>query len=224
MNDSYAISIYVQQAGSLLIALLGVVYFLKRHLPIKLLSFYGFNSVLFQTASTIIVYNHKARLYLNLNGNIYTLVETLILLLFFFTIYNSRIAKSLILVFASGYLILYFTLMPNHWTELESSIRTTRDLLVIVCSLMYFYFLLRQMPTGEITKYPMFWIVAAMLSFFAGTFALSVSIQYLVKVLHNDLALLWTMRNTFRFVFCLVVCYGLWLDLRQVRTNLTLTK
>ncbi|MBI1769369.1 MAG: hypothetical protein HYR67_13455 [Bacteroidetes bacterium] len=86
---------------------------------------------------------------------------------------------------------------------------------------MYFYFLITQMPTKEITAFPMFWIVAAMLFFFAGTFALSLSLDYLVKVLKNDLAVVWTMRNFFRLLFCLVVSYGLWLDLRQVKAKLT---
>jgi hypothetical protein len=76
------------------------------------------------------------------------------------------------------------------------------------------------MPSSNITKYPLFWILAAFLFFFAGTFALSLSLDYLVKALRDDVALLWIARNYFRFFFCIVVCYGLWLDLKQLKARL----
>lgn len=80
------------------------------------------------------------------------------------------------------------------------------------------------MPANEITSFPMFWIATAMLFFFAGTFILSLSLDYLVEVLKDDLNVLWTMRNFFRLSFCLVVSYGLWLDLKQVKAKIALTK
>jgi hypothetical protein len=109
--------------------------------------------------------------------------------------------------------------MIGNWQRTHGDIRMLRDLLMIGCSLLYFYSLMKNMPTTEITRYPMFWIVAALIFFFAGTFILSLSLEYLVNVLKDDMRFFWPARNYFRFFFCLVVSYGLWLDLRLVKMN-----
>ena len=215
------ISNYSQQFGSLLIVLLGVPLFMKRELPIRILVFYGANSVIFQLVSTIIIFT-KIK-WLNVNGNVYTLTEALILLCFFYTLFKSPSEKKAVKVMAVIYVILYFIFMIGRWNELVSSIRTMRDLVLIICCIMYFFYLMREMPTNDITKFPMLWIVAAMLCFFAGTVTLSLSLNYLVKALHNNLVIIWSIRNFYRLLFCLVVCYGLWLDLKQLKANLSLT-
>lgn len=217
------ISTYSQQFGSLLIVLVGLLAFPKRELPLKIIVFYGANSFFFQLVSTVIIFTKSKGLNVNVNGNLYTLTEALILLGFFYSLFKSSAEKKIVVAMAVAYVILYFIFMIDRWNELVSSIRTMRDLVIIICGIMYFFYLMREMPTSDITKYPMFWIVAAMLSFFAGTFTLSLSLNYLVKVLHNDLALIWAMRNFYRVIFCFVVCYGLWLDRRQLKINLLLT-
>jgi hypothetical protein len=222
MMSLYDISNYSQQFGSLLIALLGIPFFTRRTLPVRIMVFYGANSFVFQLMSWIIVYT-KTRGMVNVNGNLYTLTEALLLLGFFYTVFKSPSEKKVVIAMAAVYPVLYFIFMSGRWNELVSSIRTMRDLVIIICSIMYFFYLMREMPTNEITKYPMLWIVAGMLCFFSGTFTLSLSLNYLVKVLHNDLALIWSMRNFFRFFFCLVVCYGLWLDYKQLKPKLSLT-
>jgi len=184
--------------------------------------FYGVNSFVFQMVSWIIIYT-KTKGVINVNGNLYTLSEALLLLGFFYTVFKSPSEKRAVIVMAVVYTISYFVFMIDRWNELVSSIRTLRDVVIIISCIMYFFYLMREMPTKEITKYPMLWIVAAMLCFFAGTFTLSLSLNYLVKVLHNDLSVIWSMRNFFRFIFCLVVCYGMWLDYKQLKTNLSLT-
>lgn len=221
MMQLHTISNYSQQFGSLLIVLLGAAFFSKRELPIKILVLYGANSFIFQLVSTAVIYT-KAK-WLNVNGNLYTLSEALILLSFFYFLFKSKSEKRMVIVMAVVYVILYFVFMIDRWNELVSSTRTMRDLVMMICSITYFFYLTREMPTNEITKYPMLWIVAAMLCFFAGTFTLSLSLDYLVKVLHNNLAFIWAVRNFYRLFFCLVVCYGVWLDYKQLKANLSLT-
>jgi hypothetical protein len=222
MISLHEISNYSQQFGSLLIVLLGIPFFAKREQPMRMMVYYGANSFLFQLIGWIIIYS-KTKGAINVNGNLYTLTEALLLLGFFYSLFKSSSEKKAVIVMAVVYTILYFVFMIGRWNELVSSIRTMRDLVIIACCIMYFFYLMREMPTKEITKYPMLWIVAAMLCFFAGTFTLSLSLNYLVKVLHNDLSVIWSMRNFFRLIFCLVVCYGLWLDYKQLKANLSLT-
>jgi hypothetical protein len=216
-------SIYAQQAGSLLIALLGIFLYKKRSNAIRILCIYGLNSFCFQLIIQAIIF-FKLKGYNNLVGNIYTITEALILLSLFYNLFTSAKSKKLTLAMGLIYLIVFFFFfLPNPF-EAISSIRSLRDIMMIVCSLFYFYFLITDMPTKEIISFPMFWIAAGMLFFFAGTFVLSLSLDYLVKVLKNDLIILWTTRNFFRLFFCLVVSYGLWLDLKQVKAKHALVK
>jgi hypothetical protein len=204
-------SIYAQQFGSLIIAALGFMSFSKREKPILILGFYGVNSVFFEVVNEITSFRS------NIIGDLYTLAEALILLYFFYTLFNSLWSKKFIISIGILYCVLYFVFMAGDWQVTHSAIRMLRDLVLIVCSVLYFYFLMTSMPTTTITGYPMFWIVAAFIFFFAGTFVLSLSLDYLINVLNDDMFYLWTARNYFRFFFCLVVSYGLWLDLRLVK-------
>ncbi|HPM28812.1 MAG TPA: hypothetical protein PLJ60_00630 [Chryseolinea sp.] len=209
-------SSYLQLFGSFLIAALGLLYFSKRDKTILIIAFYGLNSCVFQIANS---FSPRIGNYIvnNIVANVYTFTEAFILLYFFFTLFPAVWSKKLTIVFGILYTILYFVLIRDHWQEAIGSIRMLRDLLMIVCSLFYFYFLISNLPTTQITRYPMFWIVAAFIFFFSGTFVLSLSTDYLHHVLKNDFSYLWPARNFFRFFFCLVVSYGLLLDLREVK-------
>lgn len=217
--DFYEVSSHAQHFGSFLIAVLGFIYFSKREKTIRILVLYGLNSVVFQLANQILPYYTDEYVVINIVTNIYILTEALILLYFFYSLFEVLWAKKLVVILSIAYTILYFILSHNHWQEFLGSIRMLRDLLMISCSLLYFYFLMSDMPTTEITRYPMFWITSAFIFFFAGTFVLSLSVDYLIDVLKDDLSYLWPARNFFRFFFCLVVSYGLWLDLRLVKMN-----
>lgn len=207
-------SIYAQQFGSLLIAIFGLLHFGKRETGIKLLGLYGLNSFIFQFLQDFLMKIHISN---NTTGDFYVFTESLTLLCFFYWSFKNRIAKKLTLGLAVIYICLFFVFTYQHLGEVIGSIRTMRDLMMLLCALIYFYFLITDMPANQITKFPMFWIMTAFLVFFAGTFVLSLSLDFLVNVLKDDLAFVWTARNFFRFFFCLVVSYGLWMDLRLVK-------
>ena len=217
------IASYAQLSGSLIIALLGLLYFSKRDKPALLLGIYGVNSVVFQIAIYIFIFL-DIKGYNNVSGNLYTLLETIIILFFFNSLFSNKMAKRFTLLLCALYVILFFAFIYRHWFDFISSIRTMRDLMIIICTLLYFYYMITNMPTSQITKYPMFWIMSAFLVYFAGTFVLSLSLDFLVNVLKDDLAWLWTARNFFRFFFCLLVSYGLWMDLRLVKAKTVLNK
>jgi hypothetical protein len=211
VSFNFSGDIYAQQFGSLLIAVLGLLHFSKREKPILILGFYGLNDVLFE------IINLSTNFKDNIVGDVYTLLESLILLYFFSNLYKSPRSKKITIVLSIVYCVFYFFLVTGDWPERFGTIRMLRDLLMISCSLLYFYFLMIDMPAVTITQYPMFWIVAGFIFFFSGTFLLSLSMDYLVDVLKDDLSYVWPARNFFRFLFCLIVSYGLWLDLRLVK-------
>jgi hypothetical protein len=209
---------YAQQFASLLIVLLGVLFFHKRTLPIKILAIYGLNSFMFQTAGNLIVH-YKIKGVININGNIYVLTELLLLLLFFFALFDSNLFKRVIIGFALVGSVLYFIFIQGQWTVFNGAVRTLRDITIIICSLMYFYFLLSNIPSVSLSKYPMFWINTGLLLLFAGTFTLSLTTDFWATVLETTDSF-WIARNFYRFFCCLMICYGLLLDAKQTKVEL----
>jgi hypothetical protein len=206
------LAVYSQQLGSLIIAVCGLWLFRKRNVTIKVLGFYGLTSCILQLLQDLSI---EFKLHIgNIIGNISTFIETLFILGFFALIFSNPTTKKIIGVFAIAYTILFLIIIPNHYNDLISSTRTIRDVLLILCSLLYFYSLLQEMPTNDITRFPPFWMVSSILFYFSCTFILSLILDYLIKVMNDDLIGYWTYRNFMRFGFCIGISYGLWLDLK----------
>jgi uncharacterized membrane protein YesL len=99
--------------------------------------------------------------------------------------------------------------------------RLGRDIVMILCALVYFYYLIRKLPEENLLRFPMFWITASVIFFFCGTLFFSVTADYIVSVLNNDRAGFLAFRNFFRFGFYLMLAYAGWLDYRSVKRAIT---
>ncbi|MEJ0031144.1 MAG: hypothetical protein WDO15_12550 [Bacteroidota bacterium] len=83
---------------------------------------------------------------------------------------------------------------------------------LILISLVYFYLLIKELPTESITRLPMFWINTAILIYYSGTFFQYLLTDYLINVLKGDIVNTWTIHNFLGFVFYVIVSVGLWLN------------
>lgn len=83
---------------------------------------------------------------------------------------------------------------------------------MILFSVSYFIYLLRQLPEDDLLKFPMFWINSAIVVFFSGVFVLSYFRDYIVLVLEDDTAGFWAFRNFFSTAYWLVLAYAGWLS------------
>jgi hypothetical protein len=93
-----------------------------------------------------------------------------------------------------------------------------KSIIVIIYSLHYFYWLLRELPTTDLHSLPMFWINSALIIYFSGNLFLFVFTSYLVHVLNNDLSIYWTLHNILAAIEVLMIVIALWLDLRNTRS------
>jgi hypothetical protein len=105
-----------------------------------------------------------------------------------------------------GLLNLFFIQGPFNFNSYTSSLAS---ILFILTSLTYFYILVQELPTEEITKLPMFWINTAMLIYYSGTFFLYLSADYLINVLKNNLIAIWLIHNFLGLIFYSIIGYGL---------------
>lgn len=110
---------------------------------------------------------------------------------------------------AFGLANLFFIQEPLNF---NSYTKTFGSVSMILVSLIYFYVLIRELPTESITKLPMFWINTAVLIYFSGTFFVNLSTDYLINVVKDNLIKPWTIHNFLGIVFYLIFSVGLWLN------------
>jgi hypothetical protein len=177
------------------------------------LAFYAITSICFSLAQKSSEW-FLGNVGVNNIGSVWTLLEALYFSLLFYTVTANTFLRKRIAVFSAFYIIFYVAACLFFLGNFYSSIRFGRDLLMIGYALIYFYYLIQKLPENDLLKSPMFWINAAVIFFFSGTFVLSLVLDYMVQVLKNDLTGFWAFRNFFRFCFCLVLAYAGWLDWR----------
>jgi hypothetical protein len=93
--------------------------------------------------------------------------------------------------------------------SLASYNKTVIAISMIVASLVYFYVLIRDLPTQTITRLPMFWVNAAILIYYSGTFFVYLATDYLVNVVKSDLVSPWMIHNFLGLIFYSLITVGL---------------
>ncbi len=92
-----------------------------------------------------------------------------------------------------------------------------KSIIIIPYALNYFYWLLRELPTTDLHRLPMFWVNTALIIFFSGNLFLFVFTDYLVRVLNDDLMIYWTLHNILAAIEAFMIVVALWLDLRNTK-------
>jgi hypothetical protein len=207
--DVLKLSNYLQWIGSFLIILISAANAKVLTSELRAVGIYGATSFLFQVLQFSSYLFFKNR-YNNIIGNIYLPIETLTLLSIYYFAIHRKIIRNVLALIATAFMIFYVIVIINKITSLNSSAETVRDFTMILCSVTYFYFLLKDLPEESLKTLPMFWVNSAILFFFSCTFMLSLSLNYLIDVLKNDLIGYWTFRNFLRALFCVIICIGIW--------------
>jgi hypothetical protein len=91
--------------------------------------------------------------------------------------------------------------------------------MLIIYSLLYFYVLMRDLPSLYIHQIPMFWFNSGILIFHAGTFFLFSFVSYLVNVRNDDLIAYWSFHNMLSIVERLIIMIGLCYDLKFLKVD-----
>lgn len=203
------LSNHIQWFGSLLIVLFAFFKFNNRPKIVTILGLYGLNSFVFQLLQQISTIALGARFSPQI-GNVYVLFETVLLLFFFRQMFESRSIQGILLAASIFYVTFYLVVISNEISIMSSSTRTTRDVLMIIFSIYYFYTILKELPNENLLQMPAFWFNSAILFFFSCTFILSLSLKQIALILDDNMAYFWSVRNLLRACFCGVICFGIW--------------
>jgi hypothetical protein len=209
---------YIQFIGSISIALLCIINYKRISMPFRAIGYYALTSILFQVAQYYVMYFNNYR-GVNEIGDGFVLAESILFSIIFLLAFNSKNATLTIAFVVVIYILFYSWAVLSLPNASASSIRIGRELLMILLSIGYLYHLIKALPENDLLSFPMFWVSAAVLFYFSGTFILSLVLDYFPKVTLNKPTYFWTFRNFFRFGFCMVIAYATWID-----TKIHLTK
>ncbi|HEY8937432.1 MAG TPA: hypothetical protein VIM65_19540, partial [Cyclobacteriaceae bacterium] len=154
----------------------------------------------------------------NYASSVYRLVSfPLITLIYFYALGRKNrmiflIVNVCFFIFGMINLLFYQKSSINTYTLIAESI------LVIIFSLYYFYWLLKELPTTQLQRLPMFWLNSGHIIYFSGNLFLFVFTSYLVNVLNNNLLVYWTIHNILGIIEGFMIIVALWLDLRNIKS------
>jgi hypothetical protein len=197
-------------------AVLAFAQFKVRRFYIKLLGFTLIASVLGDLSSYAlrsfgVRVNYGASVY-------YILVFPLISLLYFHSL-RKRNAWFFITISILYVLFGLVNLSFIQQSDINSYTLILMSVIVIIYSLYYFYWLLREIPTSQLQRLPMFWVNSAYIIFFSVNLFLFVFTSHLVHVLNNNLLVYWTLHNVLGIIEGLMIIVALWMDLRNIKSH-----
>lgn len=154
----------------------------------------------------------------NPGGNLYTLGQILFYSPFFYYAIGWKQLKKYFITINIGYLI--FVICNFMWWQ-KNAINSYSDslavILIISFCLVYYYKLLRELPTEDLFHLPLFWIISAMFVGFSGKLVLYSIIEYLMGHMGDNLLILFIIHNSITIIQNLMYLWGAWLQYRIIK-------
>lgn len=169
----------------------------------------------------------QASIWLRINGispnhasTAYNLAQLILLSTSYYFVMGRKRWKAAFLITGGGMLL--FGLV--NWIFIQqgginSFSKVTSSIYFLVLSILFFYVLLKDLPTQSILQLPMFWINSGVMIYFSGSLTLFILSDYLVNTLHNDLMLYWTFHNFLGIIKNILFIIGIWMGVRTIRSQ-----
>jgi hypothetical protein len=217
--EKYLLLAHTQTALSALVAIVSFVKFKSRNTIIKLIGLVFLTSFIANISALVFINIAVLRQYVNIPYVIYVLLSFVLLSkVYHLTLRHVDlkwfVTIAVILISFSLYNLFFIQKTnPNSYANIFHSA------ILIVYSLLYFYVLMRDLPSLYVHHIPMFWFNSGILIFHAGAFFLFSFSSYLVNVQKNDMMLYWSFHNMLSIVQHFIVLIGMYYDLKFLKTR-----
>ncbi len=154
----------------------------------------------------------------NIGINLWILFEAIFYTFFCYAYLKNKKIKITVLILISFFFVfgLFNFFFLEGPTTLNSYTRSVASVLMVIFSIYLFFQLLVDLPTAKLTRFPMFWVSAAVLLYFSGTFVLNISIGYLVNTLNSNLIFFWIFLLVLNFVKNILLGIGSYYKLKSI--------
>ncbi|MBT1706190.1 hypothetical protein [Chryseosolibacter indicus] len=93
--------------------------------------------------------------------------------------------------------------------------QTIRSLVIIVFSITFFYKMLKELPTHQLQRDALFWIVSGVFFSYSGKLAIYSVTNYLITVQGDNMIIIWTFHHLLTIIGNTFIIYGGFLRLRK---------
>lgn len=148
--------------------------------------------------------------------NIYGMIEGVIVILLYqleLSHTKRRVFNILALSFTVSVLLELFVFRGA--AVYPGTTRSALGIIVTVFALLYFFKLIRDLPSKSIFRVPMFWVNCGMLIYFSGNLFLFAMADYLMYVLKDSMILYWSSHNFLGIVSYTFFAIALWQSRRN---------
>jgi hypothetical protein len=97
--------------------------------------------------------------------------------------------------------------------------RTLQSLIIILFSLIFFYKLLKELPSQQLQKLPVFWIVSGIFFSHAGQLSISATTNYLIQVANDNMIVGWMIHYSLTIIANILIAYGVWVNYKQLKNS-----
>jgi hypothetical protein len=166
-------------------------------------------------------YHNELKISGNYVTDVYRLVEFILLLIVYYRAFNNprlfRVFLGLALVYV---LFLTTNAIFVQQEKINSYTHIFSSLIFIVFGVSFFYKLMKDLPTLEVYRLPMFWINVAVLVYFSGNLFVFTLSHYLVTVLKNDLIVYWSVHNLVNILGNILFAVGFYVSVKPSTNSL----
>lgn len=221
--DHFLLITNIQTGLLFLVALASLYNFKKRSKTTKLLGFLYLSGFLIQIFSLTVQYvnftaipNGALR---NLAGSAYDFFLVILGSSIYLASFNKKYQTQIIVVIVSFCLFGFANLLFFQKTTNASYNHLLTSVILIGYTVIYFYRLMIDLPEKNLYKFPMFWFNTAFLFFHSTTFFIYAFVDYLVKVLNNNLIVYYSIHNIFSIIECILLLIGLYYDWSSLKNS-----
>lgn len=217
--EHYVLLAFIQTGLSAVVAFLSFIKFSSRDPIIRLIGFIFLTGALANIAAYLLHKSGALRGYMNLASPVYTVISLCLYSRIYYILLGKKNAKVFMGLTIAFVFFALFNLFFIQRTSLNSYSKIFYSAIILVYCLLYFYLLMKDLPSLYVHHLPMFWFNSALLIFHAGTFFFFSFQDYLVNVLKNDLLVYASFHNLWSILMHIIFIIGLSYDLRLVKSG-----
>jgi hypothetical protein len=131
---------------------------------------------------------------------------------FFYHLFRDpKLKTPIILVCASQIVLGIVNLLWIQKETINTYTAISHSIIIITFCLLFFYRLLKQLPTENLLNMPVFWFITAEFIIGTGQMLMKSFAHFLINIFHDNLIVLWVFHHGLGIAGNLLIIYGAWL-------------
>ncbi|SRR5690606_20553222 len=213
--EHYILLAHSQTVLASLVALACLVRFRSRSTDIRLIGFIFLASALGNIMSFMFVETNVLRKYVNMPNVAYMILSFALVNRLYYLLLKKKPFWFILVTVAFSVFALVNAFFIQKIT-LNSYTSVAYSSVMIIYALLYFFYLIRELPTQHVHKLPMFWFNSGLLFFHAGVFFLFCFTTYLIQVIKDDMIVYYSFHNFLAIIQLIIILIGAFYDLTSL--------